>query len=316
MSTKGFRYLFGPVASRRFGRSLGVDLLGQRVCSFDCVFCEAGPTQTCTTDRAVYVPTDVVLAELRAWLGAGGTADVITLAGRGEPTLHRQFGVVIDAIHGMCTMPVVLLSNGSLLSDEHVRRDAARADIVKISLSGWDDASLEAVNRPAKGMDFDSYLSGMVAFREVFKGELRLEVMFVDGVNTDEANVAQLADCVAKVGADKIELNTVVRPPADVTASAVTETELERYAGLFGPQAVVIGHPAVVEHSGFVDGGQAPSLREQILGLLARRGCTWDEMAEGLCCSQEHLQHCLQSLQDDGVVQEAASRPGFFQLVS
>ncbi len=310
-----FRYLFGPVASRRFGRSLGIDLLGQRICSFDCVFCEAGPTQTCTMERGVYVPTDVVLAELRAWLGGGGVADVITLAGRGEPTLHTQFGMVIDAIHEMCVIPVVLLSNGSLFGMPDVRQSAARADIVKVSLSGWDDASMVNVNRPASGLTFDAYLEGMVSFREEFKGELRLEVMFVAGLNTSEDCVSKLAACAARIEADRIELNTVVRPPSVSGTDAVSEEMLHRYASFFGPKAVVIGRSA--ETVGLLDhAGDITPLSEQIMALLARRGGTLEEMALGIGAASARIQFCLQQLMDQGVVTPAAGRPDFYQLVT
>ncbi len=313
MSCGSFRYLFGPVASRRFGRSLGVDLLGQRVCSFDCVFCEAGPTQTCTLERAVYVPTDVVLAELRAWLGSGGQADVITLAGRGEPTLHRSFGVVIDAVHDMCSIPVVLLSNGSLFHIAEVRRAAAKADIVKVSLSVWDDASLSDVNRPAVGLRFADYLSGMITFRDAYKGELRLEVMFIAGVNTGDASVEKLAACAAKIGADTVELNTVVRPPSEEGAGAVTDDLLLHYAGYFGPNAVVIGRssPQAIECDGRKD---VAILSDQVMGLLARRGCTRAEIAEGLGCSYARLDVALRDLLTRKRIRESDVREDYFCL--
>ncbi len=310
-----FRYLFGPVASRRFGRSLGVDLLGQRICSFNCVFCEAGPTQTCTMMRGSYVPTDAVVAELRAWLDSGGAADVITLAGRGEPTLHRQFGVVIDAIHNMCAIPVVLLSNGSLFGLGEVREAAARADIVKVSLSGWDDASMANVNRPASGLTFDAYLSGMIAFREEFRGELRLEVMFVDGVNTADDCVTKLAACAAKIRADRIELNTVVRPPSEAGTGAVSEDVLHRYAVYFGPQAVVIGCSGEAAPASD-NAGDILSLSEQIIGLLARRGCTRNEIAMGVGCPFGRLESCLQILTKQGRIEKAPERPDYYRLVS
>src|SRR5512137_2990478 len=100
------KYLFGPVASRRLGRSLGVDLLPFKTCTLDCVFCECGGTTDCTARRAEYVPVEAVVAEVRAWLDAGGTADVITIAGSGEPTLHQRFGDVIRGIKAMTAIPV------------------------------------------------------------------------------------------------------------------------------------------------------------------------------------------------------------------
>ncbi|MGB5422729.1 MAG: radical SAM protein, partial [Desulfobacterales bacterium] len=94
MKQTNYRYLFGPVPSRRFGRSLGIDLTPHKTCCFDCVFCQLGHTPTKTIARDEYVPTDAVLSELDRWLRSGGEADYMTLSGAGEPTLHSRFAEV------------------------------------------------------------------------------------------------------------------------------------------------------------------------------------------------------------------------------
>lgn len=320
VQSTGYRYIFGPVASRRFGRSLGVDLLGQRICSFNCIFCEAGPTQTCTMKRDVYVPIEVVLGELRAWYGSGGEADVVTLAGRGEPTLHTGFGTVIDAIHGMCDIPVVLLSNGSLMSLPDVRRDAARADVVKVSLSGWDDASIQHLNQPVAGLRFTDYLAGLKAFRQVFKGELRIEVMFVSGLNDSEEEARKIAACAGEVGADKIELNTVVRPPADCSAGPVPVEILQQYAAFFGPGAVVIGGAYVPPHMNAKKTGHTVSggsdLASRLRSLLSHRGCTLDEITVGLGVPTAEIEALLLHWVESGIVQQTKDVPAYYQLIT
>ena len=126
MKTKGkYRYLFGPVPSRRLGRSLGIDLTPFKTCSFDCIFCQLGRTARTTLTRKEYVPVDKVIEEFDDWLKAGGRADYITLSGSGEPTLNSSFGRVIDFVRGATGMPVALLTNGTLLSDPEVRAQAA-----------------------------------------------------------------------------------------------------------------------------------------------------------------------------------------------
>ncbi|MFU8781253.1 MAG: radical SAM protein [Kiritimatiellia bacterium] len=313
MSCGTFRYLFGPIASRRFGRSLGVDLLGRRICSFDCVFCEAGPTQTCTFVRDAFTPVALVISELRAWFGAGGEADVVTLAGRGEPTLHTGFGAVIDAIHGMSALPVVLLSNGSLLWMPEVRAAAARADIVKISLSGWDDASLAAVNQPAAGVTFDAYLAGMIAFRKQFRGELRLEVMFLAGFNDTREAAGKIARLAALLAPDKVELNTVVRPPADSRVLPVADDKLAAFVPLFGSRAVVIGR-CVAARAPAVPVAAEQDPGPQILALLARRGCTLAEIALAVDLSQAVTAGYLQRMVAAGVVVRTGADPGYYQV--
>ncbi len=275
---KAFQHLFGPVQSRRLGRSLGVDLLGGRYCSFDCVFCEVGRTTHCTSARREYVPFAEVERELRAWFAAGADADIVTLAGQGEPTLHTAFGGVIDLVHVLGPLPVAILSNGSLMHDPDVRRDAARADLVKVSLGAWDDASLVQLNHPARGVRFDVLLEGLVAFRQQFEGELRLEVMLVAGINDTADAVKRIAACAERIAADQIELNTVARPPADPTAQAVPADKMLAFAAYFGPQARVI---AAQRPSGVL-ADSVPLKRSEWQPLLARRACTAEQVASGL----------------------------------
>jgi wyosine [tRNA(Phe)-imidazoG37] synthetase (radical SAM superfamily) len=133
-----YRYLFGPVPSRRFGRSLGVDLTPYKTCSLDCVFCQLGRTTKKTIHRQEWVPTDSVLAELTQWLESDGRADYITLSGSGEPTLQSGFGKVLEYIRLKTAIPAVLLTNGTMLHFPEVREAAAAANVVKVSLSAWD----------------------------------------------------------------------------------------------------------------------------------------------------------------------------------
>ena len=150
-----YKYLFGPVPSRRLGRSLGVDLTPHKTCSLDCVFCQLGRTTEKTIARQEYVPTDKVLAELAEWLDRDGQADYITLSGSGEPTLHSGFGKVLEFIRSKSVIPAVLLTNGTMLQLPEVREAAACANVVKISLSAWNQASYEWVNRPHNQLRFE-----------------------------------------------------------------------------------------------------------------------------------------------------------------
>jgi len=240
MQEKHYRYLFGPVHSRRLGRSLGIDLLDRRRCSFDCVFCEVGATELLTLERREYVPTAAVIAEFQEWLATGGTADVVTLSGSGEPTLHSGFGDVIDAVHAACHLPVALLTNSTLLWNTEVRAAAARADIVKVSLSAWDDESLAALNHPAAGLTFARLIEGLRTFRECYSGALWVETLLVRGVNDKPEQVSRIAALVASLHPDKVQLNTVVRPPADHHACAVDAKTLSHLSRLFEPPAEII----------------------------------------------------------------------------
>jgi len=269
-----YKYLFGPVPSRRFGRSLGVDLTPYKTCTLDCVFCQLGRTTKKTVTRQEYVPTDSVLAELGEWLKRDGQADYITLSGSGEPTLHSRFGEVLEFIRTNCKIPAVLLTNGSLLNLAEVRDAAARADVVKISLSTWDQASYGWVNRPHIKLQFDQLVEGQKSFRTQFKGQLWMEVFLVGGMNSMPVDVSKIADHAKKIGPDRIQLNTAVRPPAEDFVTSLSEERMQELPHLFHPTAEIIAEfraklPSHIQAN-----------QETIFSMLQRRPCTAEQIAD------------------------------------
>lgn len=241
--TTSYRYLFGPVASRRLGRSLGVDLTPDASCTFDCLYCQCGATVHHTAERREWVPTADVIDELRRWHAAGGRADVVTLAGSGEPTLHTGFGEVLDAIRKITGLPSVLLTNGSLLHLPEVRAAAMRASVIKVTLSAADEAGWRALHRPAPGLRFEDAVAGLEALRCEFFGPIYLEVMVLAGFNDSPEAIARIAARTRSIRPDRVQLNTAVRPPTvEEVARPVAPERLAELARLFDPPAEVIGH--------------------------------------------------------------------------
>ena len=267
-------YIFGPVPSRRLGRSLGVDLVPFKTCSFDCIFCQLGRTTSKTMERREYVPVDNVIRELADWLRLDEAADYITLAGSGEPTLNTRFADVIDFVHASCDIPVALLTNGTTLSDPAVLDQAARADLVKVSLSAWDQASLQRVNRPCEGITLAGIVDGQRRFRQEFPGELWLEVFLVDEINAAHDDVLRIANIVRTINPDRVHLNTAVRPPAEEYAYALDRDALEAKTGLFDPPAEIAAEFST-DRSGPIRTTEA-----SIFFMLQRRPCTSAQIAE------------------------------------
>lgn len=265
---QSYQYLFGPVPSRRLGRSLGVDLTPFKTCPLDCVFCQLGRTTHKTCERRAYVPTDAVVAELDAWLRSETTADRITLAGSGEPTLHSGFGEVLRFVREQSDIPTALLSNGTLFTVPEVRDAAAQATIVKLSLGAWDQASFERLNRPCSNLVFSEMLDGFQRFREHYSGKLWIEVFLVPGINGALHEVEQIAAHVNTLAPDAIHLNTAVRPPAEAVAIAMERPAMEALAGLFRPAAIVVAEFSAT-HAADVAANE-----ETILAMLQRRPCT------------------------------------------
>jgi wyosine [tRNA(Phe)-imidazoG37] synthetase (radical SAM superfamily) len=295
-----YRHLFGPVLSRRLGLSLGVELVPEKTCSYDCVFCQIGRTPHTTLERARFVSETDVLAEFSAWVAAGGKADHITLAGAGEPTLHAGFGEVFDGLRARSAIPTVLMSNGSLFYLPEVRDAAVRADIVKVSLSGWDEASWRRVNRPHPALRFDQVLEGLRSFAGSFRGILWVEVFLVRGVNDSPEQAARIAALVNPLQPARVHLNTVVRPPAEPDSRAVTDDTMRSLSALFDPPAETPVTDA--PHTASTAGGGG------LLETVTRHPSTLAQLAESLQRGQTGLAEELKALEGQGLVESVVTQ--------
>ncbi len=299
MTEQGFKHVFGPVPSRRLGRSLGVDLVPHKTCPYDCLYCQIGRTTAHSAERREFVPVEGVLEEVRRKLAAGARPDYVTLSGSGEPTLHSRLGELVDGLKRLGA-PVALITNGSLLWDEEVAAAAARADLVCPSLDAGGPETWERVNRPAPGITFEKVLGGLVAFRDRFPGQLWLEVLLLAGVTDSDEEVRAIAACAARVRPEEVQLGTVVRPPADSAARPVPAKRLKSLAGLFDPPAAVIA-----EFSGVGSDGESAARPEDVLEMLARRPCTAQDVAAGLRVELAEARRHLEALASKGAVRTA-----------
>ena len=286
MQTK-YRYLFGPVPSRRFGQSLGVDLTPYKNCCYDCVFCQLGRTKNLTVERNEYVPTNAVLAELKHWIASDGKADYITLSGSGEPTLHSGFGKILEFIRTSTDIPSVLLTNGAMLYLPEVREAASAASVVKISLSAWNQASFEWVNRPFPQLHFNQVSYGQKTFRAQFNGRLFMEVFLIAGMNSMLEDIRKIAALAKDIAPDHIQLNTAVRPPSADFVAPLSRERMSALTHLFQPEAEVIAE--------FNTSRQASIQANQdtIFAMLQRRPCTAQQIADGFGM---HLNEALKYL--------------------
>jgi len=272
MNEKRYKYLFGPVPSRRMGQSLGVDLVPFKTCGFDCIFCQLGRTSNKTLERREYVPIEEVTAEFEDWLKSGNYADYITLSGSGEPTLNSDFGRLIDFVSEATDTPVALLTNGSLLGDSEVRKQLARLDLIKVSFSAWDQLSFEQVNRPHPGITFKRLIEGIRGFRQIYKGELWVEVFLLEAVNSGDNEVSRIAEMIKPLEPEKVHLNTVTRPPCEEYAHPLPEEKMGELVDLFEPSAEIIAEYKK-ERSPAVQ-----ATEDNVLDMLQRRPCTFEEI--------------------------------------
>lgn len=208
-SESGFSSVYGPVHSWRYGRSLGIDPIGQvSTCSFDCVYCQLGAIERVQRDRAVFVPTDRILHDLQAF--SPWNVDVITLSGSGEPTLALNLGDMIAGIQSLTGQEVAVLTNGTLLGDASVRQALAAADKVSIKVDAVSPDQLRRVNRPVSGVVLDELLAAAQQFRAEFSGELAIQTMIL--APWDERTRSQYLQWMRAIAPDEIQLNTPSRP--------------------------------------------------------------------------------------------------------
>lgn len=295
--------VYGPVPSRRLGRSLGVDLVPFKTCTHDCVYCQLGPTTRKTVCRVHWVDARAVAREVADRLDSD--PDVIALAGSGEPTLYAGLGKVVDGIKATTDVPVAVITNGSLLGLPEVQHDFAHADVVLPSLDSTDEATYQRVNRPHDSLSFDGLVDGIAAFRGGFSGQIWLEVMLLEGVTGTEEEVARLAALARLVAPERIQLNTVVRPPAESSARPVPPERLVVFASAFSPRAeVIVGAPALQSDQEATTG--------DVLALVARRPCTATDVAAGLGVHQNAALKTLTALVKRGEAVRREHEGGVF----
>ncbi len=279
MDSHDVKHVYGPVPSRRLGRSLGIDLIPYKTCTYDCIYCQLGRTTRKTVTRERFVPTETILAEVRSKLEAGERPDYISLAGSGEPTLHAGIDELIQGLAGLTDIPVAVLTNGSLLWMDEVRQALMPADLVLPSLDAGDDRLFQDVNRPHPSLAFERMVEGIAAFTREFPGQVWLEVLLLGGITGMEAEVKKIAALAGRIGPARVQLNSVNRPPAEEYAACLSRERLAALGRFFtGPVEVISDGPA--------DGGPIEAAAScddtKILALLGRRPCTPDDVARGL----------------------------------
>ena len=295
----GYRHVYGPVPSRRLGRSLGIDLVPHKYCSYDCVYCQLGRTTKKTIHRQEYVPIKDVLNELKHKLEEGTEPDYISLAGSGEPTLNIGIEDLIIGIKKITDIPLAVLTNGSLLWKPDVQKALMAADVVLPSLDAGDEQLFQHVNRPHKEISFIRMVNGIRDFVKQFPGEVWLEILLLAGITGLPKEVKRIASIVERIAPERVQLNTVSRPPSMDFAISVPDDQMREYAKAFRGNVDIISHgeefqTQMTNECGIDD--------DEILALLCRRPCTSMDVANGLGIHvAESLKH-LNNLTSSGKV--------------
>ena len=277
-SSRPLKYIFGPVPSRRLGRSLGIDLVPYKICTFDCIYCELGRTTNKTISRLSYVSLEEIQRELELTLSIlDKKPDYITISGSGEPTLNTNIGEIIRKIKEITSTPVAVLTNGSLFSMDEVREGLSEADVVLPSLDAITPALFEYINRPHPSLKIEEIISGLIQFRKQYRGQIWLEILFCRGVNDGREETERFKEVIERIEPDRVQLNTAVRPPAENFVFPLTLDQLKEIRERLGDKAEIISEFAAPA------GEKFNSVKDtEILNLIKRRPCTTEDISKAL----------------------------------
>jgi wyosine [tRNA(Phe)-imidazoG37] synthetase (radical SAM superfamily) len=290
------KHTYGPVPSRRLGRSLGVDLVPKKICTYDCIYCQIGRTTLCTIDRKEYVPARSILRDVKQSLQDwGDKIDYIAISGSGEPTLNTAIKKVIQGIKKMTAIPVAVITNSSLLLLEEVRQALQAADVIMPSLDAVTPAVFQTINRPHPSLEIEQIIQGLAAFRREYKGLLWLEILLCRGVNDAGEELERMQEAIRIIRPDKVQLNTVVRPGAEDYAAALSPDRLEQIKNALGADAEIIAEFEEDRHL-------IPSkdIEEKVIRIIKRRPETPDDLAKALGLHDLEIAKILEKLAKEG----------------
>lgn len=236
------KYIYGPIPSRRLGQSLGISPIPKKYCNYSCIYCQLGRTTNMTNKREMFYKVEDIIAELDRVLKNKVQFDVVSIVGSGEPTLYKGLGKLIEQIKLICNKPVVVITNGALLNDKVLQEELLNCDIILPTIDAYDEESFKIINRPHKKIIFNNIINGIIEFSKKFKGEIWLEIMFMENINDDERSLNEYKNLLKKIKYDKLYLNTPIRPPAEQEVNAVSHNRMQEIASFLQGVPINIPH--------------------------------------------------------------------------
>jgi wyosine [tRNA(Phe)-imidazoG37] synthetase (radical SAM superfamily) len=304
-----YKYLFGPVPSRRLGMSLGVDLVPHKVCTFNCIYCECGATTLQTAERKEYFNSELIKEEIDHYLSNNPAPDYITFSGAGEPSLNQSLGPIIEFVYKKYPfVPLAVITNNSLFHNEDVRKAMKKADVVLPSLDAATQDTFCKIDRPLNDFDINSYIKSLIHFRFEFSGEIWLEVMIIPGLNTDENNLIKLKEAIARIHPDRIQLNTIDRPGIDKNIRAATHDELLNIIEFWNMKNVEI----IAKSSNKNKKSYRDDIENLIIETISRRPCTLQDLCEVSGLHENEINKYLRELISNNSIQTSVQERGLF----
>jgi wyosine [tRNA(Phe)-imidazoG37] synthetase (radical SAM superfamily) len=288
--------VFGPVPSRRLGLSLGIDLIPAKTCSYDCLYCQVGRTTKKIVTPEAFIPVQTVMAELKERLKKV-RPDTITLSGSGEPTLYAPMANLISSIKQATDIRIAILTNGSLFWSEEVRSAVLEAHVIAPTLSTVFEETYRAIHRPHEDIQLGMIIEGLKKLRSEFTGLIFLEVVLLNGFNDSDREIEGLKRVIEAIAPDKVQLNTVVRPPADSRAESLNRERLQAIRECFGDRAEIIADIPPEQRRQVFD-----SYADTIIETAKRRPMRAVDLAHILNLPLEEIEGLVKGLQIKGIL--------------
>lgn len=308
-----YKYLFGPVPSRRLGISLGIDLIPKKVCSLNCVYCEVGKTTLLTKQRKEYIKFDKVITEINDFMSKNNNIDFITFSGSGEPTLNSRFGDVLAYIkENYPNVKTAVLTNGTLLSNKEIRNEMLLADVVLPSLDAASQEAFEKIDKPENTILINDYIKGIVDFKNEFKGEIWLEILILPNYNDSKTELDLLKNAILKIKPNLVQLNTLDRPGTVKDLIPASYEHLQKIVEYWNlPNVIIIA--SALERKNIKS--YSDNIESTILGTLKRRPCTLDDLHKILDIHVNEINKYLGVLESKGKIKiEHQQRGAFYKI--
>jgi len=291
--------IFGPVPSRRLGFSLGVDAVPFKTCSLDCIYCQLGKTTHKTIERKKYIPINTIVREIEKTLITNKDKKInyITFSGSGEPTLNSGIGKMIEKIKKITSIPIAVLTNGTLLHHQELQEQLQQADLIIPSLDALDEITFQAINKPHPSLTLERLISGIADFSQNFPGEIWLEIMLIKGMNDSWQQITKFSQLVKQITLEKIQLNTPVRPPAEETIRAVSASFLKRAKSILGEKCQIIFESKKHQQKAYKN-----DLKETILEMTKRRPVNLRDISEALGIHRNEAIKYIQHLKEEKLI--------------
>jgi wyosine [tRNA(Phe)-imidazoG37] synthetase (radical SAM superfamily) len=265
--------IFGPVNSRRFGKSLGVDLSpSKKQCNFDCLYCELEPSKTINEYEDILSVDEIIKAISKALL-IHTDISVITITANGEPTLYPYlYELMIEINKIKKDIKTLILSNGSTINSPKVQRALKLFDMVKLSLDCATQKCLKKLDRAYSDIKIEDIKEGMLDFRKKYKNSLIIEILFVKNINNKDKEIEELNKFLLELNPTRVDIGTIDRPPA-YKVEALTYEELRDISLKFNPKLpiYIVSRKKVVSKPSFYS-------KEEIIDTIKKRPLTWDDI--------------------------------------